>query len=64
LLQAGNLAEASREAEQAVATAPQLPFARVLLLQVYRRQGRSADAERQAAWLRDYDDRRARHEPR
>ncbi len=64
LLQAGQLAEASSEAERAVSAAPQLPFARVLLLQIYRRQGRSSDAKRQADWLREYDDRRARHDAR
>ncbi len=64
LLEAGKLAEATGEAERAVAAAPQLPFARTLLLQIYRRQGRTADAARQADWLRDYDDKRARRDPR
>jgi tetratricopeptide (TPR) repeat protein len=60
LLQAGKLPEATIEAERAVAAAPQLPFPRTLLLQIYRIQGRTADAARQAEWLRDYDDHRAR----
>jgi hypothetical protein len=34
-----------------------LPFARNLLLQIYRKMGRQEDAERQAAWLREYDER-------
>jgi tetratricopeptide (TPR) repeat protein len=52
-------AEAGAEAERSVALAPQLPFARSLLLQIYRKQGRMEDARRQADWLREYNDRLA-----
>lgn len=62
LVQSGNLVDASVAAERAVAAAPQLPFARALLLQIYRKQGRTADAARQADWLREAEDRRARRD--
>ena len=60
LLQAARLAEAAKEAERSIALSPELPFARNLLLQIYRRMGRQEDAQRQADWLRSYDDRQAK----
>ena len=57
LLHSERLVDAAVEAERSVAYAPNLPFARNLLVQIYRRQGRLEEAERQAAWLRDYNDR-------
>jgi hypothetical protein len=51
------LEAAAKEAEQSIALSPNLPFARNLLLQIYRKMGRQEDAERQAAWLREYDER-------
>jgi tetratricopeptide (TPR) repeat protein len=59
LFQSSRLDQAAREAELSVAAAPGLPLARNLLVQIYRRQGRTDDAERQAAWLREYNDRLA-----
>ncbi len=52
-------AEAAQEAERSVALSPDLPFARNLLLQIYRKQGRVEEARRQADWLREYNDRLA-----
>lgn len=51
--------DAAREAEQSVSLSPELPFARNLLLQIYRKQGRVEEARRQADWLREYNDRLA-----
>jgi tetratricopeptide (TPR) repeat protein len=59
LFQSGRLEAAAKEAEQSIALSPNLPFARNLLLEIYRKMGRQEDAERQAAWLREYDDRLA-----
>jgi protein O-GlcNAc transferase len=56
LWHAGQTAEAAREAEDSVSLAPSLPFARSLLLQIYRKLGRVEDAQRQADWLRRYND--------
>jgi len=53
-------AAAAREAERSVALSPGLPFARNLLLQIYRKQGRVEEARRQAEWLREYNDRLSR----
>jgi tetratricopeptide (TPR) repeat protein len=58
LLQSGRLSDAATEAEQSVTLAPGLPFGRNLLLQIYRKQNRMGDAQRQADWLREYSDRR------
>jgi tetratricopeptide (TPR) repeat protein len=52
----GKNAEAAKEAEQSVSLSPELPFARNLLLQIYRKQGRVEEARRQADWLREYND--------
>ena len=57
LFQADRLEGAAKEAEQSVALSPSLPFARNLLLQIYRKLGRQEDAERRAEWLREYNDR-------
>jgi tetratricopeptide (TPR) repeat protein len=57
LLHSERLADAAVEAERSVTYAPNLPFARNLLVQIYRRQGHLEEAQRQAAWLRDYNDR-------
>ena len=59
LFQAGRWEAAAKEAEQSVALSPNLPFARNLLLQIDRRLGRQEDAQRQADWLRAYNDRLA-----
>ena len=59
LLHSEHLAEAAREAERSVSLAPSLPFARNLLVQIYRRQGRLEEAQRQAAWLREHDEKMA-----
>ena len=55
----GQTADAALEAEQSVSLSPELPFARNLLLQIYRKQGRVEEARRQADWLREYNDRLA-----
>jgi tetratricopeptide (TPR) repeat protein len=60
LLHENRLDEAAKASEHAVQLAPQLPFARNLLVQIYRRQGRTAEAAQQAGWLREYEDRMAR----
>lgn len=52
----GKNGEAAQEAEQSVSLSPGLPFARNLLLQIYRKQGRVEEARRQADWLREYND--------
>jgi len=59
LWHSGQTADAAREAERSVSLAPDLPFARNLLLQIYRKQGRIEDADHQADWLRQYNDRLA-----
>ncbi len=59
LFRSGRLEAAAKEAEQGIALSPNLPFARNLLLEIYRKMGRQEDAERQAAWLREYNDRLA-----
>jgi Flp pilus assembly protein TadD len=53
----GQVAEAAREAERSVSLSPEVPFARNLLLEIYRKQGRVEEARRQAEWLREYNDR-------
>jgi predicted Zn-dependent protease len=55
----GRTDEAIKEAELSVSLAPGLPFARTLLVELYRKSGRAQDAERQIAWLRDFNDRAA-----
>lgn len=57
LLHLRRLPEAAAAAERAVALVPQLPFARALLVRIYRAQGRSAEAASEAEWLRQYEDR-------
>jgi len=57
----GRLEEAAREAELSVSLAPDIPFARNLLLEIYRKMGRAQDAQLQADWLREYNDRLAGH---
>lgn len=59
LLEKRQLGDAASAAERSVTLAPQLPFARNLLVRIYRMQGRTADSERQAAWIRDYENRKA-----
>ena len=59
LLQKGDIVPAEEAAERSVALAPQLPFARNLLVRIYRLQGRTGDAEREAEWLRTYEARKA-----
>lgn len=59
LLQQEKLAEAAAAAERSVSLAPQLPFARNLLVRIYRLQGRQADMERESEWLRAYEARKA-----
>jgi predicted Zn-dependent protease len=59
LFRAGRLEEAAREAELSVSLAPGIPFARNLLLEIYRKTGRTQDAQLQAEWLREYNDRLA-----
>lgn len=56
LWHSGQTGEAAREAEQSISLAPALPFARSLLLQIDRKLGRAEDAQRQADWLRAYND--------
>ena len=51
--------EAIKEAELSVSLAPGLPFARTLLLELYRKTGRERDAQRQIEWLRNFNDRAA-----
>jgi hypothetical protein len=59
LWHAGRITDAAKEAEQSVSISPDLPFARNLLLQIYRKEGRLEDAHREADWLRAYSDRMA-----
>lgn len=59
LFQSGRIDDAAKEAEQSVAFASGLPLARNLLVQIYRRQGRMREAQREADWLREYHDRLA-----
>jgi tetratricopeptide (TPR) repeat protein len=59
LLEKRQLDEAAGAAERSVALAPELPFARNLLVRIYRMEGRAADSEKQAAWIRDYENRKA-----
>ena len=56
LWHSGRTAEAAQEAEISISLAPTLPFARSLLLQIDRKLGRAEDAQRQADWLRAYND--------
>lgn len=56
----GKVAEAVAAAERSVELNPNLPYARSLLVQGYRQLGRTADAEKQAAWLKEYESRDAR----
>lgn len=56
----GKQAEAVAEAERSVELNPNLPYARSLLVQAYRQLGRTADAEKQAAWLKEYESRDSR----
>jgi tetratricopeptide (TPR) repeat protein len=63
LFQSGHLADAATEAGLSVTFAPGLPLGRNLLLQIYRRQGRADEAQRQADWLREYNDRLAAKAP-
>jgi hypothetical protein len=55
----GHPDEAIKEAEFSVSLAPGLPFARTLLLELYRKTGREQDAQRQIEWLRNFNDRAA-----
>jgi tetratricopeptide (TPR) repeat protein len=55
----GHTVEAIKEAELSVSLAPGLPFARTLLLELYRKTGRERDAERETEWLRNFNDRAA-----
>ena len=55
----GHTDEAIREAERSVSLAPGLPFARTLLLELYRKTGRDRDAGREIEWLRNFNDRAA-----
>ncbi len=59
LLEKRQLDDAASAAERSLMLGPQLPFARNLLVRIYRMQGRTADSERQAAWIRDYENRKA-----
>jgi len=54
-LQQKKIAEATKSAEDSVRLAPQLPFAHDLLSRLYRLQGRSAEAAREAEWLRQFE---------
>lgn len=55
---------AIREAQRAVELAPELPYARNLLLRLYRSQGRDREAAAQAEWLRHYESKPALGKPR
>jgi tetratricopeptide (TPR) repeat protein len=60
ILQArGDTKEATKAAEQSVELAPSLPYARNLLVRLYRLQGRADDAEREAQWLKDFETQKA-----
>ena len=59
LLETGKLEEAGKEAERAVRLSPNLPNPRHLLVRIYRRQGRDAQAAEQAAWLRSHSENKA-----
>jgi tetratricopeptide (TPR) repeat protein len=60
ILQAkGESRQATEAAEQSVKLAPQLPYARNLLVRLYRIQGRLDDARQQAQWLKDFEAQKA-----
>lgn len=60
ILQAkGETKEATVAAEKSVELAPQLPYARNLLVRLYSLQGRLDDAQRQAQWLKDFEAQKA-----
>ena len=59
LLETGRLDEAGAEAERAAQLAPNLPNPRHLLVRIYRKQGRDAQAAEQAAWLRAHSEKKA-----
>lgn len=60
LLRQKKLDPAMFAAQKSLIYAPQLPFARELLVRIYSLQGRTADAAAQAAWLKAYEDQRAK----
>lgn len=52
-------AEAAAAAERSVSLAPDLPFARNLLVRIYRMQGRESEAQSHVEWLRTFESRKA-----
>jgi tetratricopeptide (TPR) repeat protein len=49
--------EAAAAAERAVQILPQLPYPHSLLVRIYQSQGKTAEAMREADWLRDFENR-------
>jgi hypothetical protein len=60
LAETGKAEEAVLEAEKAMKLAPEMPNPRHLLVRLYRKLGREADAAAQAAWLRQHAAQKAR----
>jgi predicted Zn-dependent protease len=58
LLALGKFDDAEREALQAAALAPKSSQPHAVLLRIYRVQSRTAEIEREASWLRDYEEAR------
>jgi len=54
LLQLRRTEEAAIAAEESVRLQPDGPLAHNLLIKIYQLEGRTKEAEQEAAWLRDY----------
>jgi tetratricopeptide (TPR) repeat protein len=59
LLDKRQIDDAALAAEKSLLLAPQLPYARNLLVRIYRMQGRTGESERQAQWIREHEDQKA-----
>lgn len=59
LLALGRFGEAEQEALQASSLAPKSSLPHTVLLRIYRAQSRTAEIEREASWLREYEGNRA-----
>jgi predicted CXXCH cytochrome family protein len=55
LLQMHRVNEAATAAEQSIRLLPDLPEPHNLLIRIYQMQGRTADAAKEAEWVRDYE---------
>lgn len=59
LIRLGRLKEAEEAARRAAARGPALSLPHSLLLEIYRRTSRTAEAANEAAWLREFENRKA-----